>query len=179
MATKDVRNIVLSCLRFGDFTLSSGQKSTSYFRLEHIFADYKSLTTITLSMRNKVNLEGFKEVLLAGPAMGAIPLICQGSVFGFPDQARHVGICTVDKHGEVRYPPGLDKDAPVVLLDDVFSTGASLYRTIAGCISVGFYNFHTAVVVVNRDVRAAAIFSKVVPLRHLFLAEDLVGESRH
>ena len=176
MIAESVKDIVLSCLRFGDFTLSSGQKSSFYFDLESAFADYYSLREICLTMRQEIGLEMATEVLLAGPAMGAVPLICQGATFAGP--FFKVGICIVDKQGEVRYPAGFNKDAPVVLLDDVFSTGASLYRTIAGCISVGFYNFHRAVVVVNRDVKAAAIFSKVVPLRHLFLVEDLVGTSR-
>jgi len=170
------RKIILESLRFGSFTLSTGGQSHYYFELEGLFSDLSKLTPIARCIYNNVGVPHDGELILAGPAMGALPLLYQAHLLNERHPHVEAKIISVFKNGEIRRPKILSMYSPVVLIDDVFSTGASLYRTMTACMTLGLYNFQEALVVVTRNMDAARKFSSLMHLFSLFAADDLVRE---
>jgi orotate phosphoribosyltransferase len=177
-----VREDVLQSLKFGDFTLSSGSKSSYYFDLEGVFCQFGSLETIREALFEQMKpvvaplleQQKIKCYILAGPAMGAVPLMVSlGS-----HHMEFNNYIIVDKLGSFRSAhPKVIRKFPVILVDDVFETGASLKRTIDACKRlVCVEEFIAAFVVVNRNKEVSDKFE--VPVHQLFMADELVQEAK-
>ena len=169
-----LRETIINCIKFGDFTLSSGAKSDFYFDLESIFCSYFNLETIREAMMRQIEQKVKDSItyILAGPALGAVPLMVSLGAHYYQFNK----YLTVKNDGTIRHASSKSK-LPVVLVDDVFQSGASLRKTIDACRKVECVSeFVGAYVVVNREPEKSKHFE--VPVQSLFLADELVAEAR-
>ena len=126
------RSEEVNALRYGDFTLTSGAKSTFYFDGRLLSTDPESVHIISTVMLNLLSTHNIQ--VFGGPAVGAVPII--GSVMF----AAHVA--SIPMRGFfVRSEPkahGMGKQIEGNLLtgdkaaiyDDTISTGGSILTTI-------------------------------------------------
>jgi orotate phosphoribosyltransferase len=129
----------VGALKYGDFTLSSGAKSSYYFDGRLI-----SLSPEGAYLLGKVFLQGLKGydvVAVGGPAMAAIPIVTAVALMsqmeGTPVQAFFVRP-QAKEHGtgqqlEGRLAPG----SRVMIVDDVCTSGASLFTAIQAAEAAG------------------------------------------
>ena len=129
----------LGALKYGDFTLSSGAKSSYYFDGRLI-----SLNPEGAYLLGKVFLEEIKGhhiVAVGGPAMAAIPIVTAvaltSQMEGTPVQAFFVRP-EAKAHGTGQQVDGkLEPGSRVVILDDVCTSGGSLFTAIQAAEAVG------------------------------------------
>ena len=112
-------------VRFGDFTLASGEKSDVYIDVKKAWPDPQRLATLSRALAARAGTED----RLAGMELGAVPLVVAVALqTGRP----YVVLRKVAKeHGtrqpfEGEVPPG----SRVLLIEDVTTTGGSSLRSI-------------------------------------------------
>ena len=130
----------LGALKYGDFTLSSGAKSSYYFDGRLI-----SLSPEGAYLLGKVFLEeikGHDVAAVGGPATAAIPIVTaialMSQIEGTPVQAFFVRVEAKDHGTGQQVEGGLVPGIRVAIVDDVCSRGGSLFTAIqaveaAGC----------------------------------------------
>lgn len=119
-------------LTFGEFTLSSGQKSSYYFDGRLLSLDPEGLHEIAEALLPIVRDAG--ALAIGGPTLGADPIV--GGVVLLSHQ-RGQGITgflvrsQAKQHGTGRQIEGpLKKGTPVAVVDDTVSTGGNLLKAI-------------------------------------------------
>ena len=129
----------VGALRYGDFTLSSGAKSSYYFdgRLISLHPEGAYL----LGRAFLENLQGTGVVAVGGPATAAIPIVTSvalvSQVEGSPIDAFFVRGEAKD-HGTGKQVEGrLQAGSRVAILDDVCTSGGSLFMAIAAVEEAG------------------------------------------
>ena len=112
-----------TALLFGDFTLSSGKKSTYYFDKYRIETQPKVLAAVADGIVPKIPKE---TDLLAGPELGAIPLVTAvGLKTGLPFLLVRK---KAKEYGTKKIVEGLyTKGQKVVLIEDVLTTGSQAH----------------------------------------------------
>ncbi|HTX61409.1 MAG TPA: orotate phosphoribosyltransferase [Methanobacterium sp.] len=142
-------------IRFGEFTLSSGKKSDYYVDMKRAVTnpDILNLTSeiITEKLDGSVNK-------IAGPALGAIPLITAVSL---KSRIPMLMIRSAKKdYGTSQLIEGdLEEGDLVVVLEDVTTTGKSLMDAIEAILEAGG-KIQKAYVVVDRAEGAKEIFKE-------------------
>ncbi|MBI2935715.1 MAG: orotate phosphoribosyltransferase [Chloroflexi bacterium] len=129
----------LGALRFGEFTLSSGQKSSYYFdgRLLSLSAEGAHLLgreVVRLARRSQVQAVG-------GPTIGADPIVAAAvalsHVEGYPLRGFLVRSDTKE-HGTRKLVEGpLEPASRVMVLDDACTTGGNLFHAIGAAEAQG------------------------------------------
>lgn len=166
-------------LKFGEFTLVSGQKSNYYL-------DGKQITLHSQGLR--LVAEGLLELLddvefdaIGGMSIGADPII--GSVLTVAaEQGRSLDGFMVRKeakgHGTNRYIEGpVEPGAKVVIIDDVVTTGGSSLQAVERAKEFGCEVVHV-VGICDRLQGGAENFEKhELPFRSLLTIEDLGVET--
>jgi len=172
--------------RLGNFTLSSGAKSDYYIdcRITTLHAEGARLTGLAiLDLLREHNLH---PVAVGGLTMGADPVVSAVSIASAwrarqnSDSALIHGFLVrkAEKaHGTGRRIEGfLEQDAPVVIVDDVCTTGASTIAAIEAAREAGM-NVIAAVCLVEREEakgRAALEAAcQEAPFLRLFTANDV------
>ncbi len=160
-------------VRFGDFTLASGQKSDVYVDVKRAWTDPARLGLLAELLAARVGSVD----RLAGMELGAVPLVVATAL---RTGHRFVVLRKEAKdHGtrqafEGEIPPG----ARVLLIEDVSTTGGSSARSVEILRSAGGV-VDRALVVVDREngarERLAALGVRLEPLVTL---SDLRGASR-
>lgn len=116
----------IECVKFGNFTLKSGQQSPIYIDLRNIVSYPELLTNLALLFKEEINLSAQR---ICGVPYAALPIATMISAHtGLPmlikrKEAKDYG---TKKMLEGAYKPG-DK---VVLVEDVITSGQSLIETI-------------------------------------------------
>ncbi|WP_236953832.1 orotate phosphoribosyltransferase [Methanopyrus sp. SNP6] len=159
----------VGALKFGDFVLSSGKRSDYYVDIKEACTHPKVLDALT---------DALLEVLpdgdvLAGPELGAVPLVSVLSV-----KAR-LPMAIVRKrkkeYGIGERIIGDVRGQEVVLVDDVATTGGSLLNALETIEEEGG-EVRDAVVVVDRQEGAEeALKERGVRLSSVLTADDLRG----
>jgi orotate phosphoribosyltransferase len=132
-------------VRFGDFTLASGEKSDVYIDVKKAWPDPRRLTVLARAFAARAGTEE----LLAGMELGAVPLVVAVALrLGRPyvilrKAAKEHGTRQAYE-GEIR--PG----AHVLLLEDVTTTGGSTVRSVEIVRAAGGV-VERALVVVDRE----------------------------
>lgn len=129
----------VGALQYGDFRLSSGVRSGYYFDGRLV-----SLNPEGAYLLGKVFLDEIKQADIAavgGPAMAAIPIVTavalMSKVEGFPMQAFFVR-AEAKGHGTgQQIEGGLKPGSRVVIVDDVCSSGGSLFTAIQAVETMG------------------------------------------
>lgn len=126
------RAMELDSLRFGDFTLSSGQKSTYYFDGRMLSTDPEGADLISQAFSIALDEAGAEA--FGGPTVAAVPIVGalalqshlagkkRTGFFVRPEQKEH----GAGKQIEGNLQPGMK----VAAFDDTISTGGSLFPAI-------------------------------------------------
>jgi orotate phosphoribosyltransferase len=122
----------LGALTFGEFTLSSGQKSGYYFDGRLLSLDPEGLHEIVEALLPMVQKAG--ATAIGGPTLGADPIV--GGIVMLSQQ-RRAGLTgflvrsATKQHGTGKLIEGpLKPGTPVAVVDDTVSTGGSLLTAI-------------------------------------------------
>lgn len=162
-------------LRYGDFVLRSGARSTFYLDCRQVTLDGEGAYLVASLILDR--LRGVRVQAVGGPAMAAVPMVGAVCALSYA-QGRPLPGFVVRKeakdHGtgsliEGPLPPG----ASVVLLEDTLTTGGELLRSAAavrdlGCAIAG------AICIVDRGAGAlATLHEHGIPAEALCTLADL------
>lgn len=162
-------------LRYGDFVLRSGARSTFYLDCRQITLDAEGAYLVGSLILDR--LRGVRVQAVGGPAMAAVPIVGAVCALSFAAGRPLAGFVVRKEpkdHGtgnliEGPLPPG----AGVVLLEDTLTTGGELLRSAAavrdlGCLVAG------AICIVDRGAGAlATLHEHGIPAEALFTLADL------
>ncbi len=114
-------------VKFGKFTLSSGKESDFYVDMKRAITDPAILLKVAEILSKKI--EQFEVDKLAGPALGAIPIVTAVSL------ETSIPMLMIRKakkgYGTSKLIEGdLEKDDDVIVFEDVTTTGNSLINAI-------------------------------------------------
>jgi orotate phosphoribosyltransferase len=168
-------------VRFGDFTLVSGQKSDVYVDTKLTAYSPEAMPLIGRALLARMRSRGWEPYAVGGLTLGADPLafaVARESVeTGRPIQA-FVARKEPKKHGTQRFIEGLEQTEgiPVVVIDDVCTTGGSTVQAIERAKGAGM-NVLGAVCLVDREMGAADLLQQQFgcPLESVFRLSDLRG----
>jgi orotate phosphoribosyltransferase len=162
----------LGALTFGDFVLSSGDRSGYYFDGRLLTLDPEGADLVSQEMLELALSCG--ATAIGGPTLGADPIVgaavlasgLAGSpVRGFLVRGETKG------HGTGRLIEGpLGSGADVVIVDDTCSTGGSLFRAIAAVEAEGCRVAHVGVVLDRHQGGDAELRRKGYPFTALLEA---------
>lgn len=162
-------------LKFGDFTLASGQKSTYYLDGKQITLHSRGLRLVSEGLLQL--LEGVDFDAIGGMSIGADPII--GGVLAVAaEQGRDIDGFLVRKeakgHGTNRYLEGPVKPgAKVVIVDDVVTTGGSSLQAAERAIEFGCQVVQVVGVCDRLQGGAANFEARGLPFRSLLSVTDL------
>lgn len=170
-------------VRFGEFTLVSGAKSDVYVDTKLTAYQPEAMRLIGRAFLAKIAERGWRPEAVGGLTLGADPIafaIARESLdTGRPIPA-FVARKEAKKHGTQRYVEGLEQTegCPVVVLDDVCTTGGSTAQAIdrakaSGMVVLG------AICLVNREMGADELLKRDygVELASIFHLSELRPKS--
>ena len=140
----------------GDFTLSSGKKSSYYINMKKAITEPEILSTISKLITEKIKDENIDKV--AGPALGAVPIATAVSL----ESKLPLLMIRKEKkgYGTSKLIEGeLNPDDNVIVVEDVSTTGGSLLKAIKA-IQDNDGKVVRAFVVVDREEGAIEEFEK-------------------
>ena len=126
------RAMELDSLKFGDFTLSSGQKSTYYFDGRMLSTDPEGADLISRAF--SVALEDSEAEAFGGPTVAAVPIVGALALRSHLDGKKRTGFFVrpeQKEHGAGKQIEGnLQPGMKVAASDNTISTGGSLFPAI-------------------------------------------------
>jgi orotate phosphoribosyltransferase len=126
------RALELDSLKFGDFTLSSGQKSTYYFDGRMLSTDPEGADLISHAFSIAIDDAGGEA--FGGPTVAAVPIVGALALRSYLDGKKRTGFFVrpeQKEHGAGKQIEGnLQPGMKVVAFDDTISTGGSLFPAI-------------------------------------------------
>lgn len=126
-------------LKYGDFTLTSGKKSTYYFDGRLLSLDPEGAQLIAGALLPVLLDAGVEAV--GGPTLGADPIVAAIALSGYLAGERIPGFIVrkeAKAHGTGQNIEGpLQPGSRVAIIDDVCTTGSSLFHAIEAAESVG------------------------------------------
>jgi orotate phosphoribosyltransferase len=179
---QELRDIIRQkSLRVGDFTLSSGKKSSYYLDCRTTTLDSRGALLIGRLILEQIRRHKIDPDAIGGLTLGADPIVTAVAVVsgleGSPISAFIVRK-DVKSHGTQRAIEGYNP-APgsrVVVVDDVCTTGDSILKAAekaeeAGCKVVA------AFCVVDREEGGTELISQRYPFYALFTAKELLNDA--
>lgn len=162
-----LRTLLLSsgAVRFGEFTLASGQKSDVYVDIKRAWTDPERLRLIGRMLAARVG----DADRLAGMELGAVPLVVAAALeIGLPFAIIRKA---AKAHGtQQRFEGELPRGARVLIIEDVTTTGGSVVETIEVVRAAGA-RVGRVLTVVDRNAgateRLAALDVRLEPLTTL------------
>ncbi len=161
-------------LKFGDFTLASGKKSTYYLDGKQI-----SLHSTGLRLVSQGLLELLIDVpfsAIGGMTIGADPIV-GGVLVAAAESGRSLDGFLVRKeskgHGTQRYVEGpVLPGSKVVVIDDVVTTGGSALQAVERIVEFGCEVVCVVGIIDRKEGGAANFAKKGLPFRSLLSIED-------
>ncbi|MFZ0661569.1 MAG: orotate phosphoribosyltransferase [Acidobacteriaceae bacterium] len=172
--------------KLGDFTLSSGGKSDYYIdcRTTTLHAEGGRLTG--LAILDLLHEKGLKPSAVGGLTLGADPVVSDVATASAWRAQQHPGsplihgflVRKAEKaHGTARRIEGFfEKGAPVLIVDDVCTTGASTIAAIEAAKSAGMKVIAAVCLVEREEARGRAAVEAAcegAPFLALFTANDV------
>ena len=157
-------------VRFGEFELAHGGTSEYYVDKYRFETDPRCLRMVARAFAERVG----PDELLAGVALGAVPLVAVTSVEA--DQPYVIVRKSKKEYGTGNRIEGdLPADATVVVLEDVATTGTSALEAVNALRDAGA-SVDRVLVVVDREEGASERLAEAnVRLESLLTAEDLLA----
>lgn len=126
-------------LQYGDFVLSSGARSSYYFDGRLLSLDPEGVHSIAQALFPLVRSSGAEAI--GGPTLGADPIVAAVAMLSY-QQGSPISAFIVREaqkaHGMARTVEGpLKPGTPVAIVDDVCTTGGSLFRAIQAAEEMG------------------------------------------
>jgi len=159
-----------SAVRFGDFTLASGEKSDVYIDVKKAWTDPGRLSLLARALASRVGATD----RLAGMELGAVPLVVATSLLtGIPYAVLRKA---AKDHGTRQAFEGdIAAGTRVVLIEDVTTTGGSTARSIEIVRGAGGV-VDRVLVVVDREAGAQALLAGLgVRIEPLVTLSELRG----
>ena len=162
-------------LKFGDFTLASGKKSSYYLDSKQITLHAEGLQVVSEGLLDL--LEGVDFDAIGGMSIGADPIV--GGVLavaakcGRPNLQGFLIRKEAKGHGTGKYVEGpVQPGARVVIVDDVITTGGSSLTAIDRIVEFGCSVVQVVAIVDRMEGGAEAFAARGLPLRSLLSIED-------
>jgi len=181
----DARARLLELLRSRAFAerevvLSSGLTSNFYIDCKQVSLDAEGATLIGELFHAAIQQVAPQAVAVGGLTLGADPLATATSITSFrAGRPRSAFIVRKEPkgHGTGQWieSVGLAADAPVVILEDVITTGASTIKAIERARLAGLNVVHALGIVDRLEGGREAIVAHV-PLTTLFTRRDFLGD---
>ena len=130
----------LDALKFGEFTLVSGAKSSYYFDGRLLTMSPEGSNLVAQALLPAIRASGAQAV--GGPAVAAVPMVTGIAMLSGQDGGRPVPGFFVrpqaKDHGMGKLIEGpLPAGVPVAIVDDACSTAGSLYQAIDAAVAAG------------------------------------------
>lgn len=173
-----IAQALLECgaVRFGDFTLTSGAKSTYYIDVKAAATDPKTLRVIAKGMAEVARAHG-PFAAVAGMELGAVPLATAVSLEA--DLPLLIVRKGERKHGTGKRIEGRDpKGLAVFVVEDVTTSGGSTVEAVKVLREAGATVTHACVVVDREAGGVAALKAIDVRLHPLATVSELVGKPK-
>lgn len=146
MATQDLPQRILElcneldALRYGEFTLTSGEKSKYYFDGRLLTLSPEGSNAVAKAILPAIRESGAQAV--GGPAVAAVPMVTEIAMLSGQDGGRPVPAFFVraqaKEHGMGKLIEGpLAANSAVAIVDDACSTAGSLYMAIKAAEEAG------------------------------------------
>jgi orotate phosphoribosyltransferase len=167
-------------VRTGDFVLASGQRSNLYVDVRLTACKAEAMPLIGRAFLEKMAARGWRPQAVGGLTMGADPIamaIAHESVAAGNVIDAFVIRKEAKQHGMKRYVEGLPETAgiPVVIVDDVCSTGGSTVKAIERAREAGM-NVLGALCLVDRKLGGREAMTALgCPFDSVFEIDDLTG----
>ncbi len=169
-----IADALLRCgaVRFGEFTLTSGQKSRYYVDVKAASTDPATLRQVAKAMAEVARRHGPFDAV-AGMELGAVPLATAASLeTGLPLLIVRKGERT---HGTGKRIEGRDpKGLRVFVVEDVTTSGGSTVEAVKVLRQAGATVAHACVVVDRESGAPAALSALGVTLHSLVSVSDLL-----
>jgi orotate phosphoribosyltransferase len=179
---KELRHIIRQkSLRVGDFTLSSGKKSSYYLDCRMTTLDPRGALLIARLILERIRAERIQADAVGGLTMGADPIATAVAVIsGLEDKPLQAFIVRKETkgHGAQRSIEGYDgkAGARVIVVDDVCTTGDSILKAADKAEEAG-YEVVAAFCVVDREEGGTELIAKRYPFYSLFTAKELLKDA--
>src|SRR5262245_25628981 len=176
---RELRDIIRQkSLRVGDFTLSSGKKSSYYLDCRMTTLHPQGALLIGRLILERIRTNNIRADAIGGLTLGADPIASAVAVVsaieGTPLPAFIVRKETKG-HGMQRSIEGYDGQpgARVIVVDDVCTTGESILKAAEKAEEAG-YEVVATFCVVDREEGGAELIAKRYPFYALFTAKELL-----
>jgi len=168
-------------LRVGDFTLSSGKKSSYYLDCRMTTLDPRGALLIARLILERIRAERIQANAIGGLTMGADPIAAAVAVVsGLEDKPLPAFIVRKETkgHGTQRSIEGYDGKAGsrVIVVDDVCTTGDSILKAADKAEEAG-YEVVATFCVVDREEGGTELIAKRYPFYPLFSAKELLKDA--
>jgi orotate phosphoribosyltransferase len=179
---RELRDILRQkSLRVGDFTLSSGKKSSYYLDCRMTTLDPRGALLIARLILERVKANKIQADAIGGLTMGADPIATAVAVVSGLE-GKPVPAFIVRKeakgHGTQRSIEGYDGQpgSRVIVVDDVCTTGDSILKAAEKAEEAG-YEVTAAFCVVDREEGGTGLIAKRYPFYALFTAKELLKDA--
>lgn len=164
----------------GDFVLTSGKRSNYYLDARLTTLDAAGALCTGMSVLELLKTLKPYPKAIGGLTMGADPIVAVVAALsaqqGGPPVSGFLVRKEPKKHGTQQYIEGWRGVAgdPVVVVDDVCTTGGSTIKAIEQARAAG-YNVVAAICIVDREEGGREAIQELCPFYSLFTARDLLA----
>jgi orotate phosphoribosyltransferase len=179
---RELRSIIRDrSLRKGDFTLSSGKKSSYYLDCRTSTLNPRGALLIGKLILQNMRLHNIQADAIGGLTLGADPIVAAVAVVSAIENVPLPAFIVrkeAKAHGTQKYIEGYDgkPGARVVVVDDVCTTGESILRAAEKAEQAG-YRVTAAFCIVDREEGGTEAVAKKYPFYSLFTAKELLNDA--
>lgn len=167
-------------LKLGRFTLASGQTSPYYFDSKFTTLHPEGAYLTARLLLEEIRARKVEARAIGGLTLGADPVVSAVAAVSWAERDRYTPLAAFivrkepKKHGTQRYIEGLDVQpgTPVIIVDDVCTTGGSTLKAIAGAEEAGLV-VAAVFCVVDREQGGREALARY-PFHSLFTARELL-----
>ncbi len=171
-------------LQIGHFTLTSGVTSNYYLDGKRTTLAPEGAYLSACLILEELKRRGIKAEAIGGLTLGADPIVAAVAAVSYAKRTRYRPLSAFivrkrpKRHGTQRYIEGFDgfPEAPVIIIDDVCTTGNSAAKAIKHAEQAG-YHVVAVICLVDREQGAKKRLHSY-PFFPLLTASDLLNEAK-